>query len=595
MKSKYSLEVLSSDTNDFKENSNRSLMEKYGENWKGNQFTVHKWWGSSIILSVFALLTSLMLLFGLAEASAKCWHPEDYSSENQISLKQIRPSQRVVSFDQITFNFEDEARIEHSGTDWGQFTVDAVQLENVIGVSSGYLNVFVPINGGVLNWVVENLFVPDLCAQKGEIQKHVHKSLQHYEDSRIGQKSWTKPFSEKSTKFEQSPISTYFDLRPATIGDGIVYHLFATVLVSKQPLPVRQEIFDLAEEFRPHRFRVTQLLDNAGGFLEDPADPLPDDFPYDAFPPQTSDVGRPPPPTFLPSTPPSDFDLSFPIEVFQADGPNIDQAKNQCAPAANANTIQYLESRYNILPLAYSVPDFHIPGLGEQRVLDASPSPILLNEWDPVPENSLVAHIDALTMRRFATDLESGKGSSICQLFRGLFGYLANRPGVIAGTEFRHQGGAFVTYGTDNKCDNGFLGGLVSNRDDSFAGGDGFPAEDGSNPTWRWIFDQLVRGRGVVIVFGRYNINGARTSGHVLRVWGAGHYNNRNYIWTLDDKIQGNNTSNATMPRTQWWEVADNNQPGITGIPNGRLELGKTNWEIEFAYSFEAIPTLLIP
>ncbi len=69
-------------------------------------------------------------------------------------------------------------------------------------------------------------------------------------------------------------------------------------------------------------------------------------------------------------------------------------------------------------------------------------------------------------------------------------------------------------------------------------------------------------------------------------------FNGRNYIYTLDDGDQGLNTLGL---KTDQWEVADKSQPGLAGVPNGRLELGSTNWEIEFVMSAEAKPTLLIP
>ena len=58
---------------------------------------------------------------------------------------------------------------------------------------------------------------------------------------------------------------------------------------------------------------------------------------------------------------------------------------------------------------------------------------------------------------------------------------------------------------------------------------------------------------------------------------------------------EGDQGLNNNGLQTTQWEVADNSQPGFAGIPNGRLELGGTNWEIEFAMSAETKPTLLIP
>ena len=106
------------------------------------------------------------------------------------------------------------------------------------------------------------------------------------------------------------------------------------------------------------------------------------------------------------------------------------------------------------------------------------------------------------------------------------------------------------------------------------------------------MFEQLQLGRGVAILFGRYDMNGNRTSGHMVRVWGAARYNNKDYIYTLDDGKQGINSYGL---RNQQWQVADTGQPGLAGAPDGRLNMNGMTWEIEFAISTEAKPTLAIP
>jgi hypothetical protein len=64
------------------------------------------------------------------------------------------------------------------------------------------------------------------------------------------------------------------------------------------------------------------------------------------------------------------------------------------------------------------------------------------------------------------------------------------------------------------------------------------------------------------------------------------------YLYTLDDSNQG---PNATGLRNQVWEVSDTGQPGFGGMPDGQLNMNGSSWEIEFATSAEAKPTLLIP
>jgi hypothetical protein len=154
--------------------------------------------------------------------------------------------------------------------------------------------------------------------------------------------------------------------------------------------------------------------------------------------------------------------------------------------------------------------------------------------------------------------------------------------GVPEQIVFRHQGGDAV-YGAGNTCDNGDatlpLGGITSTRADIY-------------PTWEWIFDQLQKGRGIYMSFGRYDAAGNRTSGHAVRIWGARRFNGRDYIYTLDDGNQGSNS--VGLQNTQL-EVVDNNTPGLPNVPNGRLEFAGTNSEMEFVMSMQAKPTLLIP
>jgi len=244
-------------------------------------------------------------------------------------------------------------------------------------------------------------------------------------------------------------------------------------------------------------------------------------------------------------------------------------------PMSLANLIGYLRIRYNHPPLAWPLPHFSSPGIGEQITSGDVIS------WQPVPNSSRMAQIDARTRRVGVLDFETGEGSNSCQYLPAVFSYFTTQ-GTPEQVAFRHQGGSAVI-GENATCDFDDvllpLGGITSTR-------------DGMNPTWEWMFDQLQQGRGVFIGFGRYDVVGNRTGGHGVRVWGARRFDGRNYLYTLDDGDQGFNTLGL---RTQQWEVADESQPGIAGVPNGRLEMGSTNWEIEFAVSVQAKPTLLIP
>ncbi len=76
-------------------------------------------------------------------------------------VQELVPTAGVVSIQQVTFVF-DAARVVN--TDWGQIQIDPVQLGNVTGMDSGYVNLFVysDSSGQVANWVVRNLHIPKI-------------------------------------------------------------------------------------------------------------------------------------------------------------------------------------------------------------------------------------------------------------------------------------------------------------------------------------------------------------------------------------------------------------------------------------------------
>jgi hypothetical protein len=163
-------------------------------------------------------------------------------------------------------------------------------------------------------------------------------------------------------------------------------------------------------------------------------------------------------------------------------------------------------------------------------------------------------------------------------------GYLT-QSGDQAITTVRHQGSGSLELGDNGAdCDTEtmLLGGMVSVR-------------DGIEPTWEWMFEQLQLGRAVTIIYSWYDFQGEWQGGHSVRVYGASEFDGRRYIYTLDDADQGDNFSNVSDPRKQQWEVADTGSPGLLGVPNGRLNMDGMNWEITFALSLEAKPTLVIP
>jgi hypothetical protein len=462
----------------------------------------------------------------------------------QLGAAQIPPPANLVSLQQVTWDL-DAGRVADS--DWGQIEIRTrPPFPEALG-SAGYVNVFLPdpIRTAAVQWVVNNLYVAisPACGETGPPRRN---SL---------------------------PSTAYFDLRPGVEGSGRVLRLQTIVVFSQQPLPNISRVRELVASLAPTVFTVQPVVVNAEGYLGESGEST-----ARVAATSIAELVGPPPQAIIvgPDLP---ADLGFPILVTQAIAPNIEAAQNQCVPMSIANAYGYLEQRYDNVPLAWSLPHSPIPGIGRTTVSGD------VIGWQPDPETSLIAQVDYRTTREGVFSFLTGAGSDLCQMVHGAFGYLAAHGGQAAAT-FRHQGSVQ------------FLGDTNVEPEAHCSGGPfGFPGflstRQGEHPTWQWIFEQLQAGRAVVMCFGFYDVGGNRTGGHMLRVWGAGHLNGRNYLYTLDDGNQGLPTNGGI--RTQSWEVADTGQPGLAGIPDGQLNMGGTNWEIEFAMSIEAKPTLNIP
>lgn len=482
--------------------------------------------------------------------------------------RSLNPNSVAMTIEQISFSF---ASGRASDTNWGLLSISPERWRQATGLRTGYLSVFLYDDRNDPVLVVDNLMVPPPLEGEecpASLPSLPNPPLRTTPMWRRNLFDWQAKFS-----FLQPPqrrLGTYIDLRPDSPAEGVLQSIRVAAIYSRYPFPVGDPAFQNGLLLQPASLRVSPAVVNAEGSLRlDESDPLPP-LPGDSL----DLVGPPPPPIVYPPFDPSPSDLAFPIQVFQADSPNIHSAVNQCLPLAYANALQYLEERYNAQPLVWFLPHDHFFGLGQATVSGD------LIVWIPVPENSLVAQIDALTRRQGTFNANLGSGTAtLCQMYEGLIRYLVIF-GQFAQVELRHQGRS-SSYGEGSNCDNGLVdfGGLTSFREGQF-------------PTWEWIFDQLQKGRGVTLLYGRYDGDGTRTGGHMLRVWGAARYNNRDYIYTLDDSIQGINTTGL---RTQQWEVADTGSPGAPGVPDGRLNLDGTTWEVEFVSSVEAKPTFVVP
>lgn len=446
----------------------------------------------------------------------------------------IDPRQRIVDFRQLVFAFE-SGRVAES--DWGRVFVDRARLAHRFGNAPAYVNVFFPAADrlGRTLWTVRNLYVPG---------------------------------APDNWRGQTSQVAQDLDLRPGVDNEqGRVVQVNAHVLVSREPLPFVQASVDFATRLSvPRLFDVRPVLDDAEGDLGD----APERFGTSPLVVDAVSFGPPPQPAIPLFDLPSNF--SAPVAVFQDAAPNIETAKNQCVPMAHANVIQYLENQVNIAPLSWNLPHAQVRGIG--RVTAAGDT----FTWQPVPSNSVIANVDTRTTRAGVFSADTGGGSDRCENIRGIMGYL-NQSNLAA--TFRHQGGA-EKYGSGGNCDSWIfsdVGNLSSSR-------------EGAQPTWAWIFEQLSLGRGVSISYSRYDISGNYTGGHMLRVWGASRINGVDYLHLLDDGDQG---SNSTGLQLRQFEVADIGQPGLLGIPDGRLNINGGSAEIGFAISVDPVPSLALP
>lgn len=498
-----------------------------------------------------AIMAFLISLFFTSFAYASYQHAPP---RERLPLTLLTPSSPAITFEQVTFHLE-VGTIRNS--DWGQFKIRPDQLYDRYGapLGTGYINVFLNGRRQGGSWVINNLFIPPAPEQ--------HK--RHRQHNR---------YTGSPSNSSSAVVASYFDLRPGQTGRGMKKRVNATVLFSPQPLPTIIDIALLAQRFPSSRFTVLPAHINAEGAGE--VDGRMRTTPSRSSVPRSLALGFPPQAIEPSSTLPDD--LLFPIQVIQASDQNLDAARNQCVPMANANALQYLEDRYDNLPLVWRLPELHIRGIG--RI--GAAGDVLF--WEPIPENSLVANVDTFGRRNGVHDLDSGSYTSLCGLIRGVLGYLT-QSGDQAITTVRHQGSGSLELGDNGAdCDTEtmLLGGMVSVR-------------DGIEPTWEWMFEQLQLGRAVTIIYSWYDFQGEWQGGHSVRVYGASEFDGRRYIYTLDDADQGDNFSNVSDPRKQQWEVADTGSPGLLGVPNGRLNMDGMNWEITFALSLEAKPTLVIP
>ena len=487
-------------------------------------------------------------------------HPDDAPNiSNNIAYHQILPKDKILKFHQVNFKF-DFGHLEDS--DWGQLEVFPKMLEKYSGGCSGFINVFVKSSSQPeAQRVVADLYIPPTN----------ENNMCSTEDPQL-RKQRDDTGESQQAQSQEIPFTRFFDLSPEEEGDGPLQEIEVIALFSRQPQahPIETIVFDY-QIIEPKQFDIEPTPYNAQGgfayFMDD--DPIPPPVPN---PDDLVNFGPPPVTVAIPI---DVDDLSFPIEVMQGGYPNLNSAVNECFPVAIANVLGALERSYDSedilnweLEHARSV-----KGIGK---VNSSGDVIF---WQPVPEYSLAANVDFYARRQGVMDFETGEGSNSCQFFYALFGYLANH-GVHSPVEFRHQDGLAT-------IDPNSIPGCTP---PPFSVGPEGSTQEGSNVTWDWIYEQLSKGRGVMVGV-TYNSNGEAVGGHAMRVRGVSRINGRDYLTFVNDSDQGDNLFGLEYPT---FEVSDIRGPVLKIVPNGLLELDRGQNEINFAISFEAKPTLAI-
>jgi hypothetical protein len=224
-------------------------------------------------------------------------------------------------------------------------------------------------------------------------------------------------------------------------------------------------------------------------------------------------------PYFIPSAPPLLEFICFPtINCLQDGHPNIQAAKNQCGPAACANSLQYLENKH---PKKIKIPHENKPGLKG--------------------DNTLVGQLDE-TMERVANSRTSGGGVKTPQYIKGKLKYL-EKTGLGQCIKVKHQSKwakKDITVGNLTSKNKGGTEGKV---------------------TFDFIFNEVCAGEDVEI-----KLLWPNGGAHFVEVTGAGWSCGKPYIRHVSDQQQthqGDPNDKKGCDKTQFDWVEDDGKGGV--------------------------------
>lgn len=188
--------------------------------------------------SLAVVVVAICLQVGLAEGRGH--------NREDIFMRPVNLQNKVMTIQQVIFDF-DAGTVR--GTDWGRVQFEPVMWGKVTGMKSGYINMFVHSQGRseTVSWVVQNLFMP------AQIVKNCPPTAGNNAGLSLGPSSG-RPGRRPAVSVGKSstPMSVYFDLQPDIEGSGPVDSIMVSVVVSKQALPVIEEILAKASGFEPN-------------------------------------------------------------------------------------------------------------------------------------------------------------------------------------------------------------------------------------------------------------------------------------------------------------------------------------------------------
>ncbi|WP_406660873.1 hypothetical protein V7O66_13700 [Methanolobus sp. ZRKC3] len=221
----------------------------------------------------------------------------------------------------------------------------------------------------------------------------------------------------------------------------------------------------------------------------------------------------------------------------QPNAVNVEAAINQCFPMAVANSLQYLENRFEI-----NIPNDHQLGLKG--------------------DNTLVGQLDT-EVDRFAPARNNGGGVWFTPMLEGKFAYLAKN-GLEDDLVHKHQGRGWGTPPNQALPDGDFESSGIISKD------------EGDKVTFEFICDQIKTGEDIELVW-QWGDDG----GHAVRVFECGTIGGKNWVGYLHDRVQSNDTAGLETVR----EIVDD----FDG--DGTLDIGSEDRPIRFVMSESQIET----